>query len=187
MREETVAYLTQLGRRADLFGYSDGGIVALLTALARPDLVRRLVVVGANFHFSGLHPFETPGVPSEAFTSFSQEFARHNPAGSAAAADVFRGGFALCATSPALTAEQLSAVVAPTLVVTGDDDVVRLDHSVALYESLPAAQLFVVPGTSHAVLKERTRLVATETIRFLRAEFPAPTFAPIRRATPPSP
>lgn len=34
---------------AHLLGWSDGGIVALLVALARPDLVRRIVVIGANF------------------------------------------------------------------------------------------------------------------------------------------
>ncbi len=33
------------------------------------------------------------------------------------------------------------------------------DHTVSLYESIPNAQLAIVPGTSHAVLKEKPELV----------------------------
>ena len=42
-------------------------------------------------------------------------------------------------------------------MLVGDDDVVRLDHTVALYEALPAGRLCVVPGASHAVVIERAR------------------------------
>ena len=35
------------------FDWSDGGIVALLVALRRPDLVRRMVLIGTDFHYEG--------------------------------------------------------------------------------------------------------------------------------------
>lgn len=54
MADETVRVLEQVvGGPAHLVGWSDGGIVALLVALQRPDLVQRLVVIGANYHFDG--------------------------------------------------------------------------------------------------------------------------------------
>jgi pimeloyl-ACP methyl ester carboxylesterase len=34
-------------------GWSDGGIVALLVAISRPDLVRKLVVIGTNLDAAG--------------------------------------------------------------------------------------------------------------------------------------
>ncbi len=50
MAEDTVAFVeTVVGGPAHLVGWSDGGVVALLVAVARPDLVRRAVVIGANF------------------------------------------------------------------------------------------------------------------------------------------
>src|SRR5271169_6325707 len=54
MAVETIAFLELLGGRAHLVGHSDGGVVALLTARARPDLVNRVVAVGANFHFDAV-------------------------------------------------------------------------------------------------------------------------------------
>ena len=43
---------------AHLVGWSDGGIIALLVALERPDLVDKLVVVGTNYHYNALMPYE---------------------------------------------------------------------------------------------------------------------------------
>ena len=57
MVDETVAVLESVvGGPAHLVGWSDGGIVALHVALARPDLVRSLAPIGANFHRDGLMP-----------------------------------------------------------------------------------------------------------------------------------
>ena len=41
-----------------LVGWSDGGIVAMLVALNRPDLVDRLVLIGMNFHIDGVLPMD---------------------------------------------------------------------------------------------------------------------------------
>ena len=50
-----MAFLGQtVGRRAHLVGASDGGIVGLLVAMQRPDLLRRLVTIGSSFHRDGL-------------------------------------------------------------------------------------------------------------------------------------
>jgi pimeloyl-ACP methyl ester carboxylesterase len=35
------------------------------------------------------------------------------------------------------------------LVVSGDDDLVSLEHTIELFGSLPNAELAIVPGTSH--------------------------------------
>lgn len=49
MAEDTADLLDRLEiRGADVVGWSDGGIIALMLAVRRPDLVRRLVVSGAN-------------------------------------------------------------------------------------------------------------------------------------------
>src|SRR4051794_2666770 len=49
MAAETIEFLERVvGGPAHLVGWSDGGIVALLVARARPDLVRRQVLIGAN-------------------------------------------------------------------------------------------------------------------------------------------
>ena len=56
MADETIAFIEHLKRRVYLLGHSDGGNVALLVALRRPDLVRRVVWSARNFHYEGLVP-----------------------------------------------------------------------------------------------------------------------------------
>jgi pimeloyl-ACP methyl ester carboxylesterase len=57
MAEETIAFLERVvGGPAHLLGHSDGAPVALLVALARPELVRRLVLSAGVFHHDGWTP-----------------------------------------------------------------------------------------------------------------------------------
>src|SRR4051794_13820153 len=59
MAAETVGGLEHVvGGPAHLVGWSDGGIIALLVALDRPDLVRKVVVIGTNYHRDGIPPVE---------------------------------------------------------------------------------------------------------------------------------
>lgn len=182
MAEETVAFLELLGGRSHLVGHSDGGIVALLTALARPDLVNRVVAVGANFHFDAVASSADLTFEGPAFEEWAAKFAERSPDGLGHARAVADKTLTLLATEPTLTPADLAAMSRPVLVMAGDDDVVDLEHTVVLYQSLPDAQLAIVPGTSHAVLKERPKECARIITRFLTERLPPVTLQPVRRA-----
>ncbi len=50
MADDTIAFIESVvNGPAHLVGWSDGAIVALQVAIARPDLVRKVVAMGANF------------------------------------------------------------------------------------------------------------------------------------------
>ncbi|KRE21870.1 alpha/beta fold hydrolase [Agromyces sp. Soil535] len=166
--------------KVHLVGWSDGGIVAMLVALRRPDIVDRLVLIGANFHFEGVHELDlgedsAPSILLEGYAKRSPDGAGHFPV----VAEKF---MAMVTTEPTLTSDDLARIEHPTLVLVGDDDVVRLDHAVALYEALPAGRLCVVPGASHAVVLERPQFVAGIITDFLLGPEPPETILPIRRA-----
>jgi pimeloyl-ACP methyl ester carboxylesterase len=76
----------------------------------------------------------------------------------------------------------LRTITVPVLVMAGDDDVACLDHTVALYESIPNAQLAIVPGASHGVLKEQTKACVRMIERFFCGPATPTTKYPIRRA-----
>ena len=183
MADETVAFLEYLGEPSHLIGHSDGGVVALLTAMRRPDLVRRAVLVGANYHHDGL--VIAPEFPLEGpeFDEWARDFGEMSPDGVEHAREVVRKALALFASEPTLTTSDLATVAVPVLIMSGDDDVASLAHTCAMYEAIPGAQLAVLPASSHAVLKEHPGLANRIIRRFLLSELPVTTLAPIRRAT----
>jgi pimeloyl-ACP methyl ester carboxylesterase len=182
MADETIAFIERLDRAVYLLGHSDGGNVALIVARRRPDLVRRAVVVGANFHYDGLVPLTDFTPESEGFPEFAVEFARYSPDGIEHAATVVEKSLELVKMQPTMTVEELSSIVVPVLVMSGDDDVAQLRHTVAMYEAMREAQLAVIPGASHSVLKEQSKLCVGMIERFLLGPVPPDTRAPLRRA-----
>jgi pimeloyl-ACP methyl ester carboxylesterase len=186
MARDTIAFLEQVvGAPAHVVGYSDGSVVALLVALHRPDLVRRLVFVAGVFHRDGWIPGvleadpqapEVPAFLAASYAEVSPDGAEH---GTVVAAKLAR----MHASEPTLTVADLAKIRTPTLVMFGDDDEVTMEHVIDLYHGLPAAELAVVPGTSHGLLMEKPELCNTLIIDFLSNE-PVPTLAPIRRAAP---
>jgi len=56
------------------------------------------------------------------------------------------------------TPDRLRAITAPTLIVLGDNDFVRIEHAVELHELLPDARLAVLPGTRHTEVMHRPEL-----------------------------
>jgi len=182
MADQTIAFVEHLGRKVHLVGHSDGGNVALLVVLKRPDLVKRAVLVGANFNHRGLVPVEPTRVDSPGFQAWAEKYAASSPEGIGHAEAVLKKSQRLFAREPKLYREQLARVSRPVLVLAGDDDVAKLSHTCALFESMPGAQLAIIPGASHAVLKEQTTLCASIIERFLTQSLPPETRAPIRRA-----
>jgi pimeloyl-ACP methyl ester carboxylesterase len=180
MATETVAAIDKLiGGPAHLVGWSDGGIVALLVALRRPDLVRTLTLIGTNYHYDGMMPTDTgDGSPPKMLRG---RYADRSPDGDDHFAVVMKKSFAMFATEPTLTTDDIRKISAPALVMAGDDDLATLAHTTSLYESLPLGQLAVIPGTSHGVLLEKPQLVGRLIGDFLRDPGKPRTHFPVRR------
>ncbi len=181
MAQDTIAFLdTVVGGSAHLVGCSDGAIVALLVALRRPDLVRRVVFIAGVFHRDGW----APGVvdPGESPPEFiARLYGEVSPDGPGHFPVVVAKLDRMHADEPSLTVTDLNAVSSRTLVMIGDDDEVTLEHAIALYRGLPNGELAVVPGTSHGLLVEKPRLCNTIIVDFLTLDR-THTMAPIRRA-----
>ena len=184
MAIETIRVLEEaIGDAAHLVGWSDGGIIALLVALRRPDLVRKIVVIGTNFHYNGTVPVG-PDPESPLMQELGQAYIERSPDGAGHLDTVFRKSFAMLSSEPTLTAADIAQINKPVLVMVGDDDIVALPHTVTLYEALPDSQLAVVPGASHALPLEQPDAVNALIRKFLDATEPPQTIFPIRRARP---
>jgi pimeloyl-ACP methyl ester carboxylesterase len=181
MADETIAFVELLDRRVHLVGHSDGGNVALLVAMRRPDLLHRVVAIGANYHHDGLMPMSGFDTESDDFAEWSDRYGAHSPDGRAHAAVVEEKTRIMTFSEPTLTPGDLATITVPVLVMAGDDDVATLAHTCSMYEAIPESQLAIVPGTSHQLLKERTKESVRIIEHFLGAALPPVTSMPIRR------
>jgi pimeloyl-ACP methyl ester carboxylesterase len=183
MADDTVALVRALDIEvADFVGYSMGGAVALQIAMRHPAVVRRLVDAGGSWYRSlGLYSevieaFES-GPPDLSGSVWHQAYvrvARDPGAWPTLVAKVneldrqFRGW----------TDDEVREVRTPTMLIIGDADIVRPEHTVAMFRLLgggvagdlidaPPSQLAILPGTSHVGLLERVEWLQSMIISFL--------------------
>lgn len=179
MAGDTIAFIeTVVGQPAHLMGCSDGAIVALEVARRRADLVRRLVFAAGVFHHDGWEKGVLDGDPPE---FLRQSYGELSPDGIGHYDVVVAKLAAMHASEPSLSEADLAQVTVRTLIMVADDDQVRFAHAIAMYRSMPDAELAVVPGTSHGLLVEKPELCNLLITEFLVKD-PVQTFAPIRRA-----
>ena len=177
--QEAIAYLEDVVREpAHLIGYSDGGIIALMVAIARPELVKSIVVIGANYHYSApLSEF------AEAFVSEDDqaEYNLISPDAPHTLLEKIIRMNQIWKTEPDISLKEIASIQCPVLVMAGDDDVIKHEHTISLYENLPLGQLAIIPGTSHGVVKEKPALMIAIIMQFLEDLSYPITRQPIRR------
>lgn len=177
--QEAIAYLEDVVKEpAHLIGYSDGGIIALMAAIARPELVKSIVAIGANYHYSApLSDF------AEAYVS-EEDQAEYNlisPDAPHTLLEKIIRMNQIWKTEPDISLKDIASIQCPVLVMAGDDDVIKHEHTISLYENLPLGQLAIIPGTSHGVVKEKPALMIAIILQFLEDLSYPITRQPIRR------
>ncbi|WP_236796885.1 alpha/beta fold hydrolase [Amycolatopsis sp. GM8] len=173
---DVVALLDELGlAKADVFGFSLGGLVGLELATAHPDRVGRLVLASANYRADGSYDdvrdpalfASSTRMPTAAdFREMTEEYQRIAPEPERLATVQTRLSAAV-AGMEGWSADQLRAITAPTLLIIGDHDFVRFDHAIEMKELIRGAQLAVLPGTTHTNVVRRTELVVPMVESFL--------------------
>jgi pimeloyl-ACP methyl ester carboxylesterase len=176
LADDVAEVLTQLGvERADVLGFSLGGLVTVEFARRHPDRVRRLVLTSIHMSPDGYHEDITssdarPGVgrmpTDEDFRAMEEAYRAVAPdpdhfEAFAAKASAWVGSL------PGWSEVELNQIAAPALVLVGDYDFVRVEHAAKMQEVLPDARLAVVPGATHVGLLHETDIVLPILRRFL--------------------
>lgn len=189
MAEDTITFIESvIGSPVHLVGWSDGAILGMMVARSRPDLVRKLVLIGGAADLSAYVPefIEATRLPadSEVYQPFRAIYGVVSPDGPDHWPVVFSKLTDMWQSEPHIPLSDLGEISARTLVMVGDDDLVSLEHTLELYRAIPDAELAVVPGTSHLAPLEKPDLVNRLLLDFLGADA-VPTLLPVRRAATP--
>jgi pimeloyl-ACP methyl ester carboxylesterase len=163
--EDVVALLKHLDiPKANFLGESYGGNTAAMIAVRHPERVRRVATYSATFspppstldpvmtHYAGTPTAETSHIlfQRESYKKVAPDPSYwpriYNKVGT-----IQWKGF---------SKEELASIKVPMLIIQGDHDFVRLEHSVETVKWIPRAELAVIPSASHfALSSEQDRVI----------------------------
>ncbi|MGE5108025.1 MAG: alpha/beta fold hydrolase [Sphingobacteriales bacterium] len=138
---------------ANVIGWSDGGIDGLLLAMRHPEKVKKLAITGANL-WPGTNAIVESSVNGdkkrieELITKTKKTDAELNE----------YKLLKLMEEQPNISTESLSSVQCPTLVMAGDHDLIKLEHTLLIYQNIPKAYLWIVANSSHSTLQDQKKL-----------------------------
>jgi pimeloyl-ACP methyl ester carboxylesterase len=150
------------GGPVDVWGFSLGAETAISFGIRHPTKVRRLVLAAASIHPDGYHPEITAPEQDDWRLPTQEEFAAWQAAYEAVAPrpeDFFPF---LERLQPVVhdhagwTADEIRSITAPTFLVIGDRDFVRLDHAAEMLDLFPDGRLAVLPRTKHTEVMQRS-------------------------------
>jgi len=124
-------------------GWSDGGIIGLLMAIRHPEKVKKLAITGAN-----IRPDTT------AFTSVDIQNMKDFVAQLHLKALDQKGKNDLKLTQmmidePNISRNALQQIHCPVLVIGGDHDIIKTEHTLEIFRTIPGAYLWILPGSGH--------------------------------------
>ncbi|MES1226489.1 MAG: alpha/beta hydrolase, partial [Bacteroidota bacterium] len=130
---------------ANVIGWSDGGIDALLLAIRHPEKVKKMAITGAN-----LVP-DTTAAPQEIWDLVKpgyEELSKKNNK-----TEEQKNAFKLLrllTEQPHIALSDLQTIKCPTLVIGGDHDVIKEEHTMLIYKNIPKSYLWILPASGHS-------------------------------------
>jgi len=139
MAEDSFCFIKALGlEKPAVYGWSDGGILALMMEMAHPGCCGLIAAAGANL-------FPDCG---EGFEEFKEWIIKQN----SPITDMML-------REPEIDPLSLRSISCPTLVTVGEKDLISVEHTHLISDNIPGAELIVVPGASHSsYIKKNPRM-----------------------------
>jgi pimeloyl-ACP methyl ester carboxylesterase len=162
MSEDLAALLDHLNAEpAHVLGWSDGGIQALLLAIRHPAKVKSIIAMAANLN-STEEAFEPDAV--EWLESYMEAISGNETPEGRRELKVA----SIMLNQPDIAPESLESIVAPVLIMAGDRDVIRDEHTLDIYHHIPNGQLAIFPNATHMLPYDDPVLFNATVERFLR-------------------
>ncbi len=166
--EDVISYMQKNQiTKADIFGYSMGGYVAMYMAKHYTEKVDRVITLATKFHWDEATAAKEvrmldAGTIQQKVPVFAEQLSsRHSPNDWKKVLTKTIELLTALGSKNILQPEDYSNITVPCFIMLGDrDKMVTLDETVSVYKQLPAAQLAVLPNTPHPVEQVNPQLLA---------------------------
>ena len=140
-------------KKVNLVGWSDGGNTALIFNAQHPELVNKIVTIGAV-----LNP---NGVSKELIENLKN--LANNPSESTNLRLI-----ELMLNEPNITKLELNKIQNPVLVIAGEKDEVKESHTKEIQQNISKAELLIIPNSTHYVPFEQPKILNEAILKFLK-------------------
>ena len=119
--------------KTHILGFSDGAITALHAALVAPERISSMVLIGVNYHPKGIRWIPRMQIRLHYLLKRSVE----------------KEIWGLMVHQPNLTIEELTRIKIPTLLITGERDLVSQRHNDKINRAITGSGRIIVPKGDH--------------------------------------
>lgn len=156
-----------------IIGWSDGGIVGLIMGMNNNLKINKIVSMAANLRpdSTAVHPWVIEIIEKEKQRVNSKIMENDKTDNW----NLKKQLLGLVSDQPKIELEDLSKIKAKVLIMAGDEDVIRSEHSIEIYENIKEAQLCIMPGETHMTPISNPELFNEITYRFLSEPFKRPS------------
>lgn len=113
-------------------------------------MVDKIACSGANIFPEGVKDHDLKSM-KEMLVSLTKENKDHKN-------DIFIDLLNLDLKYPQWKYEDLNKIQCPSLIIAGDNDLIKTEHTVKIAESIPKGQLAIIPNANHYVPEEKPEL-----------------------------
>lgn len=146
---------------ANILGWSDGGNTGLIMAMKYPKKVKRLITMGANVFI------DNSVVDKWVFKELHKQLKEMK--NDTAYADRNRVRLInLLLTEPKHNYEELKIISSPVLVLAGEKDVIKENHTRSIAQNIRNSKLIIAPKETHYYPAENSKAFNETVIEFLR-------------------
>jgi len=131
----------------------------MVFALAHPERVEKLILNGANLDASGVK--RNIQIPIEIGYRIASLFARKSPEARKKAELL-----GLMVNEPNVNPDNLAQIQCPTLVVAGNKDMIKEEHTRLIARSIPGSEMVIIPG-NHFVANQNPDAFNEAVLHFL--------------------
>ncbi len=149
MAEDLHEFITAKGlTKPAVFGFSDGGNVALMTEVMYPSTLGVITTGGANIFVKG-----------SLVPEFEKEFLSQtnpNPLN------------VMMLNEPTMTTEDMKTIACPALIMSGDNDLIRQEHTELIGSHIPNGRALIVPNADHGSYIYHSTRIGTLLLEFFK-------------------
>jgi pimeloyl-ACP methyl ester carboxylesterase len=130
-----------------IIGWSDGGIVGLQMGISGKSKIKKIVAMGAN-----LRPDSTAiksWAIKDAQNMKKMVASKIKDKDTSENWNLLKQLAGLLIDQPTIATKDLSKIKAKVLIMAGDKDIIKNEHSVEIFENIPKAQLCIMAGETH--------------------------------------